>query len=120
MSSIFGIGVSALQNAQYGLMTTGHNITNVNTDGYNRQRVIIGTNIAVLTGAGYIGQGAHVSTVERMYSSFLGAQVNQAQTTASSLGAYSAQLAQINNMLADPNSGLSPALSDFFRSLSSA
>ena len=115
MSSIFGIGVSALQNAQYGLMTTGHNITNVNTDGYNRQRVIIGTNIAVLTGAGYIGQGAHVSTVERMYSSFLGAQVNQAQTTASSLEAFATQLAQINNMLADPNSGLSPAMLDFFK-----
>ena len=45
MSSIFGIGVSALQNAQYGLMTTGHNITNVNTDGYNRQRVIMASNI---------------------------------------------------------------------------
>ena len=115
MSSIFGIGVSALQNAQYGLMTTGHNITNVNTDGYNRQRVIMGTNIAVLTGAGYVGQGAYVSTIERMYSSFLGAQVNQAQTTASSLEAFSTQLGQINNMLADPNSGLSPAMLDFFK-----
>lgn len=115
MSSIFGIGVSALQNAQYGLMTTGHNITNVNTDGYNRQRVIINTNIAVLTGSGYIGQGANVSSVERMYSSFLGAQVNQAQTTASSLEAFASQLAQINNMLADPNSGLSPAMLDFFK-----
>ena len=115
MSSIFGIGVGALQNAQFGLMTTGHNISNVNTDGYNRQRVIMASNIAVLTGAGYVGQGAHVATIERMYSNFLGAQVNQAQTTASSLEAYSAQLAQINNMLADPNSGLSPALSDFFK-----
>ena len=115
MSSIFGIGVGALQNAQFGLMTTGHNISNVNTDGYNRQRVIMASNIAVLTGSGYVGQGAHVATIERMYSNFLGAQVNQAQTTASSLEAYSAQLAQINNMLADPNSGLSPALSDFFK-----
>ena len=115
MSSIFGIGVGALQNAQFGLMTTGHNISNVNTDGYNSQRVIMASNIAVLTGSGYVGQGAHVATIERMYSNFLGAQVNQAQTTASSLEAYSAQLAQINNMLADPNSGLSPALSDFFK-----
>ena len=49
-----------------------------------------------------------------MYSSFLGAQVNQAQTTASSLEAFATQLAQINNMLADPNSGLSPAMLDFF------
>ena len=45
MSSIFGIGVGAPQNAQFGLMTTGHNISNVNTDGYNRQRVIMASNI---------------------------------------------------------------------------
>ena len=39
-SGIFSIGVSAVQNAQLGLMTTEHNISNVNTPGYNRQRII--------------------------------------------------------------------------------
>ena len=117
MASIFSIGVSAIQNAQYGLMTTEHNISNVNTPGYNRQRVSMASNIPVLTGSGYIGQGAHVSTIERLYSSYVSAQVNQAQGNVSGLDAYAAELGQINNMLADVNAGLSPAMKDFFTGL---
>ena len=56
-SGIYSIGVSALQNAQLALSTTGHNIANATTEGYSRQRVIQVSNIATLTGAGYVGQG---------------------------------------------------------------
>lgn len=114
-TGIINTGISGLQVAQLGLLTTGHNITNANTPGFNRQRTIQASNIAMLTGSGYIGQGAHVSTVERMYDKFLSAQVNRAQTTSSELDAYYTQIKQIDNMLADPNAGVSPALQDFFR-----
>lgn len=114
-TGIINTGISGLQVAQLGLLTTGHNITNANTPGFNRQRTIQASNIAMLTGSGYIGQGAHVSTVERMYDRFLSAQVNRAQTTSSELEVYYTQIKQIDNMLADPNAGLSPALQDFFR-----
>jgi flagellar hook-associated protein 1 FlgK len=107
-------GISGIQSAQIGLQTASHNITNANTPGFNRQRIIQSTNIALLSGAGFIGQGTHVSTVERMYSGFLNSQVNSAQTKVSELGSYYTQVSQIDNMLADPNSGLSPALQDFF------
>jgi len=36
-NGIFGIGLSGLYAAQAGLLTTGHNISNVNTPGYTRQ-----------------------------------------------------------------------------------
>ncbi|MBL0166802.1 MAG: flagellar hook-associated protein FlgK [Propionivibrio sp.] len=114
-TGIINTGISGLQVAQLGLLTTGHNITNANTPGFNRQRTIQASNIAMLTGSGYIGQGAHVSTVERLYDSFLSAQVNRAQTTSSELDVYYTQIKQIDNMLADPNAGVSPALQDFFR-----
>jgi flagellar hook-associated protein 1 FlgK len=114
-TGIINTGISGLQVAQLGLLTSGHNITNANTPGFNRQRTIQASNIAMLTGSGYIGQGAHVSTVERMYDSFLSAQVNRAQTTSSELDVYYTQIKQIDNMLADPNAGLSPALQDFFQ-----
>lgn len=113
-TGIINTGISGLQVAQLGLLTTGHNITNANTPGFNRQRTIQASNIAMLTGSGYIGQGAHVSTVERLYDSFLSAQVNRAQTTSSELDVYYTQIKQIDNMLADPNAGVSPALQDFF------
>lgn len=109
--------VSGMAAAQIGLQTAEHNITNQNTAGFNRQRIIQSSNVAMLTGSGFIGQGTNVSTVERMYSSFLSGQVNTAQTASSELDSYYAQISQIDNMLADTNAGLSPALQSFFTGL---
>lgn len=114
-TGLLSSAISGMQSAQIALQTAEHNISNQNTPGFNRQRVVQATNIAVSTGAGFIGQGAHVSTVERMYSGFLNNQVNRAQTISSELDSYYTQIAQIDNMLADPNAGLSPALQAFFQ-----
>jgi flagellar hook-associated protein 1 FlgK len=113
-TGIISTGLSGIQVAQLGLLTTEHNITNASTAGYNRQRTIQATNVAMLTGSGYVGQGAHVQTISRMYDTFLSTQVNRAQTTSSELASYYTQIKQIDNMLADANSGLSPALQSFF------
>ncbi|MBS1197003.1 MAG: hypothetical protein H6R18_788 [Proteobacteria bacterium] len=113
-SGLYSIGVTGMNAAQLGLLTTEHNIANSMTAGYNRQRTIQATNIPIMTGAGSMGQGTHVATVERMYSKFLSGQVNRAQTGVSELDAYYSEIAQIDNMLADPSSGLSPALQEFF------
>ncbi len=115
MSGIYSIGVSGLQAAQMGLLATEHNISNSSTPGYNRQHIIQGTNIALNTGGGAIGQGVHVSTMERAYDRFLSEQVNIAQTNVSELTTFYDQISQVNNMLADPSAGLSPALQEFFR-----
>ena len=65
-TGLLSSAVSGMQSAQIGLQTTQHNISNQNTLGFNRQRIVQASNTAMLTGAGFIGQGAHVSTVERM------------------------------------------------------
>ena len=111
---IFGSGVSALNAAQIGLSTTEHNIANANTPGFNRQEVLLGTRLPQATGAGFIGQGVDVSTVKRIYNEFLSGQVLQGQAQASQLETYYQQIGQINNMLADPKTGLSPAVQVFF------
>jgi len=114
-NSIFGIGLTGLNAAQAGLLTTSHNISNASTPGYNRQQIVQASNIPQLTGAGFIGQGVQVSTVARVYSQFLSSQVLQAQTQSSQLDGYYTQIKQLDNMLGDPSSGLSPALQSFFR-----
>ena len=113
-TGIISVGITGIQAAQLGLVTTEHNITNANTAGYTRQRAVQSTNVAMLTGSGYVGQGVHVSTIERLYDGFLSSQVNSAQTTSSQLETYYSEISQIDNMLADSSSGLSPALQDFF------
>lgn len=116
-SSIFNIGVSGLNAAQAGMATTQHNIVNANTPGYSRQQVVQAANLAQFTGAGYIGQGTNVSGVKRVYNDFLNTQVLQGQAQASQLSTYLSQVTQIDNVLADPAAGLSPALQDFFNSM---
>lgn len=111
---IYGIGVTALNTAQAGLTTTGHNISNANTAGFHRQQIVQSTNIPQYLGIGFMGQGVHVDTIKRIYSEVLDSQVMQAQATSSQLDAYGAQIDQVDNMLADPSAGLSPALQDFF------
>ena len=112
--SLFGVGAGALGAAQAGLLTAGHNIANASTPNYSRQRIEQTTNLPQYTGAGYMGNGVHVESVRRQYDSLLATEARNAQSQASHSQAYSAQLARIDTLLADPASGLSPAVDDFF------
>src|SRR5690606_23249829 len=59
-------------------------------------------------------QGTNVTSVTRSYDQFLEAQVMQADNRRSQYSAYSSQIGQINNLLADSTTGLSPSLAEFF------
>lgn len=112
--SLLSIGKSGLFAAQAALSTTGHNITNANVAGYSRQAVVQATTTAMQTSGGFIGTGTQIAQVKRYSDDFLNAQVRTAQAQTSGLEAYEAQINQIDNLLADSTSGLSPALQDFF------
>jgi len=112
--SIFNVAITGLNAAQVGILTTNHNIANASTAGYNRQQIIQSTNTPMFTGAGYIGQGTNVLTVRRIYDQQLNEQVLAASTGAAEMDSYLSQIGQIDNLLADPSAGLTPALSGFF------
>ncbi|MDO9068091.1 MAG: flagellar hook-associated protein FlgK [Deltaproteobacteria bacterium] len=116
-NSVYGIGVRALNAAQVGLITTGHNISNANSPGFHRQEIFLSTNTPQAMGGFFVGQGVTVDTVRRVYNQFLENQVTQAQTQSSSLDTYLNQIKQVDNMLADASAGLSPALQEFFASV---
>lgn len=113
-NGLYNIGVSGLQAAQYGLMTTEHNISNANTPGYHRQQIVQTAAAGQFSGAGFVGQGVDVNNITRSYNEFLDNQVQQADAQSNYLQTYSNQIGQINNMLADTSTGLSPAMQDFF------
>lgn len=118
-TQLYSIGITGLNVAQAALTTTGHNITNAATEGYTRQQAIITTNDAQLTGAGFFGQGAKVDTVRRIYSQYLTAQVMEARTQSAQYTAYGEQISTLDNLLADPEAGLSPAMTAFFDAVQS-
>ena len=84
-NGILGIGLSALNAAQRGLLVAGHNVSNASTPGYTRQQSIQSTNQAQATGSGFIGQGVQLDSVKRSYNQFLANNVVQAQTESSQL-----------------------------------
>jgi flagellar hook-associated protein 1 FlgK len=113
--STYNIGVSALAAAQTGVLTASHNISNASTAGFSRQQIIQTTNTPMFTGSGFVGQGTSVQTVRRIYDQYVSRELLSAQTGAAEMDGYLAQIKQIDNLLADPNAGLSPALSSFFK-----
>lgn len=119
MGGLISIAMTGINAAQAGLLTTSNNIANLSTEGYTRQRTVQASNITVMTGAGGIGQGTHVVTIERMYSQALTKQVLSAQTSVSSLDTYHEQISQIDNMLADADAGLTPVIQEFFDAIQS-
>ena len=82
-AGIFGTGISGLMANRRGLATTGHNIANVNTEGYTRQRVELGTRPPMGYGNGFIGSGVDVTSVQRVIDGFTTTQI---RTSTSAFG----------------------------------
>jgi len=70
MADLLQLGLSGVYTSQASLTTTGHNISNVNTEGYSRQTVDVETAGSELYGSFFIGQGSMVSNIERAYDQF--------------------------------------------------
>ncbi len=70
-SGLMSIGTKALTANYLALTTIGHNIANANVAGYSRQEVVLTTAQGQYTGAGYVGKGVDVTTVQRAHDAFL-------------------------------------------------
>ncbi len=101
MSSLLNVGTRALQANQVALQTAGNNIANVNTPGYSRQSVVLKAVEGQFSGAGYIGNGVAVQTIQRNYSAFLSTQATQASATQSADVSRADKLSQLENIFGD-------------------
>lgn len=74
MPSIFNslhIGYSGLSVAQQGIDTTGHNISNAESEGYTRQRLVSEASTPIAMLPGQVGNGAEVQTIKRVFDNFV-------------------------------------------------
>ncbi|MES9832751.1 MAG: flagellar hook-associated protein FlgK [Candidatus Thiodiazotropha sp. DIVDIV] len=112
--SLQSIGVSGLVATRLALDTTGHNIANVNTDGYSRQRIDFATRLPFQSAVGYIGSGVQASEVQRQYDDFIAGQMRASASVASELQAYFNGAKQLDDIVANADSGLQPVIQNFF------
>lgn len=113
MADFLGTSVSGLLAFQRALDTTSHNISNVNTPGYSRQRVELGTRPAEPYGNGWVGQGVSVNTVRRMYDDFISLQTRGTSSSLERLDVYASNAERLNNMFGDSTNGLTATLQKF-------
>ncbi|MBL1140467.1 MAG: flagellar hook-associated protein FlgK [Proteobacteria bacterium] len=115
--SIFNSALSGLLVSQRSLATTSHNISNVHTEGYSRQRVEVVARQAQFKGYGYLGTGVETSAVTRISDQFLTTQMRTSTTSSSTANAFLSLASRVDNMLANGETGLSPSLQNFFAAI---
>jgi flagellar hook-associated protein 1 FlgK len=118
MSGLLATSLSGLMAAQRSMETAQHNISNVNTEGYSRQRVELGTDIADLTGDGYIGRGVNIANVTRSYDQFISKQLSSSLSAFGEANRYHQLATHVDNIMGDPSTGMGPVMASFFNSMS--
>jgi len=74
MGSIFNtlnIGYSGLSAAQTAVSTTSHNISNAESEGYTRQRVVTAAATPIFSAPGNIGNGTQITDISRIFDNFV-------------------------------------------------
>lgn len=115
--SIFDIGVTGLRASQRALATAGHNIVNVNTEGYTRQRVELGSLKPQAFGNGFQGKGVEVTNVRRLVDQFLVNQVRVTATNNANVESFHEFASQIDRILGEADAGAASAMNGFFDSM---
>lgn len=115
-------GVLAQQTA---LDVTGHNIANLNTEGYSRQRAQIVTStpwsssaLNSYTTPGQLGTGVEVSSLERLRDSYVDRNARDQFGRQASAETTVGQLSQVEDVFAEPSeNGLAARMREFFTAL---
>lgn len=115
--NLYQTGVSALNAAQQQLATTGHNIANVNTEGYSRQRVEQNSQLGQTYGGNYIGNGTYVSDITRIFDEF----AYREQTITANQSSYSTKfndkMTQLDSTMSTYGTSISNSINSYYSSL---
>lgn len=120
MSDLMSLGLTGLRTSRNNLSVTGHNISNVDTPGYSRQRAVQITNPPMGTGAGFMGTGARTQTIERITDEYVTHQMRVDTSRLKDNEAYLRNATELDGLLANENSALGTAMNGFFDGVQSA
>jgi len=130
MSTFFGLDIArkALAVSQKALDVTGHNISNANTPGYTRQRLIVasveptgGSSRFAVSERGATGQGVVPVTVDQIRSPFLDRQFYRENSRVGDLATRAEHLTYVERLFDElSDTGLSQSFDQFSASLQEA
>ena len=118
MSAALNIGARALNANLTALQVIGHNIANVNTEGYSRQSVDMVSSGYQVLGGNYFGKGAEIGTVSRAHSAYLTREAQLAGSLAAADSERYTRLQQLETLFPTGEDGLGVALNDMLNAWS--
>lgn len=115
------IASSALRAFQRAMETTGHNLANVNTRGYSRQRVdnVAFEPMALWSGRMFsLGTGVQIESITRAREMFLENRFQGASGDVNRYNTYAQGLQQLESVYREPDAGISSAMNQMFDAFS--
>ncbi len=115
---ILGTGVSGLAAAQFGLDTTGHNIANVNTEGFSRQRVETQSTVGNAFRSTFLGNGTQLAAIQRSFNDYNFNEVIFNSSQFQYNNTTYTNSSRLDNLLADPETGITTTFEEMFDGIS--
>lgn len=116
---LFNIGTSALNASSACISTTGNNIANVDTEGYNRQYVRLEDAYALDKRPGAQGQGVNATEIMRRFNKYLEKAYLEKSSVASRWNQQANLMTTVQSLFNESNrTGISSMMSTFFNSWS--
>ncbi len=111
------ISKSGLMSSSQLLKTTGHNVSNVNTEGYSRQMARQASSRPVPMGNVVLGSGSYVKSVGRIHNEFIERKINLASSDQAFFAERYKQLSVLDEFFNEINSeGVAQMMNNFFNS----
>jgi flagellar hook-associated protein 1 FlgK len=115
--SLYNTGVSGLLAAQQQLATAGHNIANVNTEGYNRQRADQSASIGLHSGGKFVGSGTYVQDITRIYNQFTYKEQLHNQGNLGNADTLNKDLDQLDEIMSFSGSAINGSIDKFYQTM---
>jgi flagellar hook-associated protein FlgK len=114
MSDMLGISSNAIGAYQRALSTVANNISNVNTEGYSRQDVVLKDSAPKKLASMYVGTGVLLQNIKRQYDAFAESNLRNSTSDLASQKPMVDYAKRVMDIMGDKSIGLSSAFDDFF------
>lgn len=117
MSNLLNIGSTGLSASKKSLETTGHNIANVNTEGFSRQKVNQTTNVPITKSGLVHGTGVRVKSVTRVNDDFINKRLAKSISNEKFYNQRMDRMSQVEDIFNEIDTeGLNQVMNRFFNS----
>ncbi len=116
--SVLSTGTSALLAFQRALATTSHNVANINTPGYSRQKVDFTTATPQNLGYGDVGNGTRISDIRRVADQLAISRLLDGSGELARLKQLSTLADRVDSLFSDTATSVSGVWSSFFDTVS--